>query len=302
MPRTVVRIGTRGSRLALAQAGEIQKKLRSRFPKTIFKIVIVKTLGDEFQAVELFKKNKTGVFTGAIEKKLLDGSIDMAVHSLKDLPTGLPAGLTLAAFPKRQDARDALISKERHTLESLPLGARVGTGSPRRGRQIHRLRPDLKLVDIRGNLDTRVAKVLKKKDLAATVVAMAGLLRLKKYLRYARPLPARRFLPAPGQAALAIEIRKKDNDLFKMARRLNDKKTELQVTAERRFLRELGGGCRVPAGVSSVVRGSKVYLRAAVFSVKSGKMIKAEGTSVSKMVATLFKKGARKILNEARAA
>ncbi|MGH7197213.1 MAG: hydroxymethylbilane synthase, partial [Candidatus Omnitrophota bacterium] len=179
--KTCLRIGTRGSPLALAQAGEIQRRLSARWPGLKFTRVVIRTEGDEFQSVELFRRKKTGIFTKAIEKKLLENKIDIAVHSLKDLPTELPAGLRLAAFPKRVDPSDVLISRKRWGLASLPEGAAVGTGSPRRKRQLLLLRPDLRLVDIRGNLDTRIGRVLRKNDLDAVVVAAAGLLRLKKY-------------------------------------------------------------------------------------------------------------------------
>ncbi len=304
-----VRIGSRGSLLALAQAHEIRCRLKSRFPKIDFRIVVVKTTGDEFQSVELFKKKNIGVFTKALEEKLMRQEIDMAVHSLKDLPTQLPNGLTLAAFPKRLDARDVLISLHRHTLASLPKGARVGTGSPRRQRQLLHLRPDLKVIDLRGNLDTRIAKVIHEKKLDAAVVAHAGLLRLKKYLKYAVPISSREMLPAVGQAALGIEVRIGDERMLRLAKALNHPQTEQAVLAERSFLKVLQGGCRVPVGISSKKSGGKLHLRAAVFSIQTEDFLTDEITGPAKSYKTLaetlarrlLKKGASKFLKEARA-
>ena len=176
--RKIIRLGTRGSRLALAQAGQVRRRLSAAWPGLRFEIVTVKTLGDEFQGVELFRQSGVGVFTKAIEKKLLSGEIDLVVHSLKDLPTDLSRGLVLAAVPRRLDAADVLLSKKRLTLSQLPAGAMVGTGSPRRKRQLLLARPDLKVRDLRGNLDTRVSKMLCG-ELDAIVLARAGLLRLK---------------------------------------------------------------------------------------------------------------------------
>ncbi|MBI4433098.1 MAG: hydroxymethylbilane synthase [Candidatus Omnitrophica bacterium] len=269
-----VKIGTRGSALALAQTHSVTRKLKNSFPHITFEAIVIKTLGDEFQAVELFKQNQTGVFTKAIEKKLLSGEIDMAVHSLKDLPTDSAKGLMLAAIVKRLDSRDALVSKEGFSLKTLPKGSRVGTGSPRRKCQLQRARPDLKLIDIRGNLDTRVSKALEKKEWDAVVVAYAGLKRLGKYLRFAVPLSRRDVLPAVGQAALAIQTRANDKPLLKIAKTLNHPRAEMEVTAERIFLARLQGGCRVPIGVWAGVREKKFYMKGALFSTTNSSEIK----------------------------
>ena len=304
----LVRIGTRGSQLALAQAGRIKHRLESLYPRVEFRLVIIKTTGDEFQSVELFKKETIGVFTKAIEKKLIKKEIDIAVHSLKDLPTELPKGLTLAAFPKRLDVRDVLISKARFSLTALPKGARVGTGSIRRKRQILLERPDLKLVDIRGNLDTRVSKVLKENKLDAIVVARAGLLRLGKYLKYAAPISPWKIMPAVGQAALGIEIRSKDKEILKLVRPLNHRGTEIAVLAERHFLKILQGGCRVPIGIFSSSKDGKVRLKVSVFSVESAETVSGQIEGAEKnwrrlaeaLGKRLLKKGAAKFLSAAR--
>ncbi len=305
---TAIRIGTRGSRLALAQAAEIKKSLERLYPKRRFKLVIIKTTGDEFQTVALFKKTNIGVFTKTLETKLLKKEIDLAVHSLKDLPTDLPKGLTLAGFPKRLDPSDVLISKKRFNLRSLPKGAVVGTSSPRRKHQLRLVRPDLNIRDIRGNLDTRVSKVLQEKKYDAILVAKAGLLRLKKYLRYASPISPKQLLPAVGQAALGIEVRRDDRMILKMVKRLNHRSTEKEVLAERVFLKTLHGGCRVPVGIYSKIHGNRITLHGAVFSVRNDRVIKETAVGpknhyqkVAKSLAyKLLKKGAKSLLIEAR--
>jgi hydroxymethylbilane synthase len=304
----VVRIGTRGSSLALAQAGQIKRRLEKRHPKFIFKLVTIQTSGDEFQSVEWFKKTGTGLFTKAIEQKLLENKIDLAVHSLKDLPTTLPKGLCLAAFPKRADVRDVLISRKGYDLSTLPAGAWVGTASPRRKSQLFLKRSDLRIKDIRGNLDTRVRKVLDAKELDAIVVARAGLLRLNRYLKYAKAIPEDDVLPAVGQGALALEIREEDSKTLRLVKFLNDQATRRRVLAERAFLKTLQGGCRVPVGISSAVKGRKIFLTAAVFSAKTSASIfeKISGAANSaeilgrRLAQKLLKKGARKFLVEAR--
>ena len=304
----VLRIGTRGSRLALAQAAQVKRRLERLNKGLRCRLVVIKTTGDEFQTVELFKKTNIGVFTKALEKKLLAGNIDVAVHSLKDLPTVLPKGLVLAAFPKRLDTGDALISAKRYNLRTLPLASRVGTGSPRRKSQLKRLRPDLELLDIRGNLDTRVDKVIRQKKYDAVVVAKAGLLRLKKFARYAAPIAPDQLLPAVGQAALGLEARAGDHDTLKLLRRINHPATEKRVLAERAFLHELRGGCRVPVGVHSAIKNGRFFLKAAVFSTHSGDCIGGDGSGAAKdhldiakqLARRLLKKGAAKFLKEAR--
>ncbi len=304
-----VRIGSRGSALALTQARQVLAALRKANPGVSFEIVVIKTAGDEYQSVELFKKNDTGFFTKAIEEKLLAGSVDVAVHSLKDLPTELPAPLMLAAFPRRLDTRDVLISRERFTLKTLPMGASVATGSPRRKRQLRLLRPDLRLYDVRGNLDTRINRVLKKNNFHAVMLANAGLLRLKRYLRYAVPVSASSVLPAVGQAALGLEARASDKDTIKMLKKLNHRPTEIRVRAERALLKKLQGGCRVPVGVNSAFKKGGLFLEAFVFSTSSDAFISGsvsgsandpEGVG-ARLARKLLALGAGKLMKEARA-
>jgi len=303
------RIGTRGSKLALAQSGEVARALKRRNPHHRFELIKIKTAGDEFRSVQLFKQNGIGIFTKEIERRLLDKSIDIAIHSMKDLPTKLARGLVLAAVPKRASVSDVLVSRGRHTLDTLPPGSKVGTGSPRRKRQLARLRPDLKLVDLRGNLDTRISKVLNEKSLDGVVVARAGLERLKKFSRHWKEIDSQLFLPAVGQGALAIQVRKSDSVTKKIAQTLNHPQTEDLVNLERVFLARLGGGCRVPVGILSKKVGSKVRLKAAVFSVNTGSFIEAiierpwsrSAQAARELADGLLNQGARRFLAEARA-
>ncbi|OIO39211.1 MAG: hydroxymethylbilane synthase [Candidatus Omnitrophica bacterium CG1_02_49_16] len=306
--RNIFCIGARGSRLALAQAKEIRDLLKAHDKRLRFRLVVVKTTGDKFRSAALFKKNNIGVFTKALEAKLLKGEIDIAVHSLKDLPTKLPSGLTLAAVPKRLDPRDVLISRKRFTVSNLPKGASVGTGSPRRKRQLHFLRPDLALCDIRGNLDTRIRRVIQERKYDAVVVARAGLLRLKKYLKFAQVIASDKLLPAVGQAALGLETRTADKEAVGLVRKLNHRTTEQLVAMERRFLDVLQGGCRVPVGVCSGTRNGNIYLKAAVFSTKTTATIRGEilrprdqyMEAGAVLARRLLKKGAKKFLKEGR--
>jgi hydroxymethylbilane synthase len=308
--KKTIRIGTRPSALAMAQAHEVKRMLERKNRSRRFSLIPIRSHGDEYQSVEIFKKTNVGVFTKAIEKCLLAGQVDLAIHSLKDLPTALHKKLALAAIPKRSDARDVLISRSGYTLQSLPVGAKVGTGSPRRRQQLLRLRPDLQLVNLRGNLDTRVARVLKQKSLDAIVVARAGLLRLKKFLRHSRVISTHEILPAVGQGALAVEGKKNDREILKIAGSIHHRGTEIEVLAERAFLKTLNGGCRVPVGVTTKTLKNIFYMKAAVFSVCSQDSVEGEITAFSrqasssakKLARNLLKKGAGRFLTEARRA
>ncbi len=306
-----MRIGTRGSRLALAQAGGVRRRLAAAFPSLRFALRIIRTRGDEFQATELFRRaGAVGVFTKTIERELLAGRIDLAVHSLKDLPTEPAKGLVIAAIPRRLDPSDALVSRDGRTLSALPEGAAVGTGSPRRARQLLLARPDLDVRPMRGNLDTRIGKVLKSRELDAVLVARAGLLRLgRRYLSRARRVDPEKLLPAPGQAALALQSRASDTALRRMLRRLHHPATEAAVNAERSFLHALRGGCRVPVGALATVRNGRLVLRGAVFSMRSPGYLSGTVTGTRSraqaigraLAARLLSRGAARFLKEARA-
>jgi hydroxymethylbilane synthase len=246
-------IGSRGSQLALWQANFIQDKLRARGFET--RIEIIKTSGDKITGVPLAQAGGKGLFTKEIEEALLDGSIDLAVHSLKDLPTELPEGLTLAAVPLRADARDAIVGRK---LQELPPGSIVGTSSLRRIAQLKRIRPDLDYQSIRGNLDTRLRK-LDEGKYQAIVLAAAGLKRLGWSDRIAHAFPPKVMCPAPGQGALGIET-KLSGAGYAACAPLDHPWTRLAVTAEREMLAELGGGCQIPIGAHAEIEAGVLKL------------------------------------------
>ena len=259
-------IGTRGSRLALWQANYIAHCLTERYPGLIVTLEHMVTTGDKILDVPLAKIGGKGLFTKELEVAMLNGEIDLAVHSLKDMPTELPAGLVLAAITEREDPWDALISPEYKTIDNLPQGAKVGTSSLRRKAQLLHYRPDLRISDLRGNLDTRLKK-LETEKLDAILLAEAGLKRLGLEHLITQVLPKEISLPAVGQGALAIEAREGDTEVLDMLDFLNDPDTRAATTAERSFLNELEGGCQVPMGVYGRIENNEVCLEAAIFSV-----------------------------------
>jgi len=241
-----LRIGSRGSQLALWQANHIAGLLREQGHEV--SIEIIKTTGDRLQEVTFAEVGSKGMFTKEIEEALAESRIDLAVHSLKDLPTELPAPFALAAVPPRVDARDAFVSQKYMSLAELPHGARVGTSSQRRRAQLKALREDIEIVEFRGNVDTRLRK-LAEGQVDAILLAAAGLERLGKTDWLRERLDAKNFCPAAGQGALAIEIRNDDADTRNAIGFLDDPDTRFAVTAERAALAALGGGCQVPIGV-----------------------------------------------------
>jgi len=290
-------IASRGSQLALWQAHWAQDRLTEAGHEC--RIEIVKTTGDKITDVPLAKVGTKGLFTKEIEEALLDGRADLAVHSLKDLPTELPPGLTLAAVPAREDPRDALVGKR---LAELPAGARVGTSSLRRAAQIRKLRPDLEIESVRGNLDTRLRK-LDEGRYDAILLAAAGLKRLGWGARIAEILPPETMCSAVGQGALAIETRESGPG-FEAARALDDATTHAAVDAERGVLRALGGGCQVPIGAYAAVDGDGLRIVAVVASPDGSQLIRGEaGGPVTEAAAIgarlgedLLSRGAREIL------
>ncbi len=241
-----LRIGSRGSQLALWQANHIAGLLRAQGHEV--EIVIIRTTGDRLQEVSFAQVGSKGMFTKEIEEALADGRVDLAVHSLKDLPTELPEGFTLAATPPRVDPRDALVSVHHTSLAALPHGARVGTSSQRRRAELKALRPDLEAVEFRGNVDTRLRK-LGEGQVDAILLASAGLDRLGRAEWVKERLDPKDFCPAAGQGCLGIETRKDDAATLDAVAFLDDVDTRFAVTAERVTLATLGGGCQVPIGV-----------------------------------------------------
>lgn len=277
-----VKIGTRGSKLALSQTQQITDKL-SAIGGFVAEIVPIKTDGDVLTG-PLSQMGGTGVFAAELRAAVLDGRVDVAVHSLKDLPTAAVPGLALAAVPVRVDARDALCSRDGLTLADLPVGATVGTGSPRRAAQLLAARSDLNIVDIRGNVETRLARVPglpgnpeaemvpgKVADLDAVVLAAAGLSRIDRLAAVTEYLDTSVMLPAPGQGALALECRSADTDLAAVLGQslaaVDDTDTRLAVTAERALLARLEAGCSAPVGAFAHRKGSMLYLETVVVSL-----------------------------------
>jgi hydroxymethylbilane synthase len=246
-----LRIGSRGSQLALWQADHIAALLRGQGHEV--EIEIIKTTGDRLQEVTFAQVGSKGMFTKEIEEALAEGRVDLAVHSLKDLPTELPAPFVLAATPTRADPRDVFVSVKYASLAELPQDSRVGTSSQRRRAQLKALRPDIEAVEFRGNVDTRLRK-LAEGQVDATVLAAAGLDRLEKTEWVRERLEPNDFCPAAGQGALAIETGKDDAATIGAVAFLDDPATRFAVTAERAALAELGGGCQVPIGIYCRIR------------------------------------------------
>lgn len=268
----VFRIGSRGSKLALWQAEWVRVRLEAARPGVQVCVEVIKTEGDARRDVPLSVIGGRGVFTKEIEQALLDNRVDIAVHSLKDLPTVVPDGLLLAATPEREDARDALVLREGFepavtssggALDLLPRGARVGTSSVRRLAQLKHRRPDLNILDLRGNVDTRLRK-LDAGWYEAVVLASAGLRRLGLDARISAHLSVEEMLPAVGQGALGIETRGDDAETNALVSALEDAATRAAVTAERSLLRALGGGCQLPIAAHAVVSGDALRLAALV--------------------------------------
>ncbi|MDP2997441.1 MAG: hydroxymethylbilane synthase [Bryobacterales bacterium] len=263
-------IGSRGSQLALWQARWVAARLAESGHEC--RIEIIRTTGDKITDVPLAKVGTKGLFTKEIEEALAAGVIDLAVHSMKDLPTALPAGLTLAAIPEREDPRDAMIG---HRLADLAEGARVGTSSLRRAAQLLALRPDLVIDPLRGNLDTRLRKVTEG-QYGAIVLAAAGLNRMGWSDRIAEILPIETMCPAVGQGALAIETRDDAGAARAACAALDHAPTRIAVMAERAVLAGLGGGCQVPIGAHAVVREGRIQLRAVVVSPDGAILIRRQ--------------------------
>jgi hydroxymethylbilane synthase len=292
-------IGSRGSQLALWQAKWIAARLAERGQET--RIEIIKTTGDKITDVPLAKVGTKGLFTKEIEEALLEGRIDLAVHSLKDLPTEMPAGLTIAAIPEREDPRDALVGV---ALKNLPAGAKIGTSSLRRAAQLRVIRKDLRIESVRGNLDTRVRK-LDEGQYEAIVLASAGLTRLGWAHRIAEILSPEVMCPAVGQGALAVETRV-DGSARDICSALDHSATRTGVTAERAVLASLGGGCQVPIGAHAQVSSGMVQLIGVVISPDGEQVVRkndqstvADAENLGRRVgAALLADGAREILEQ----
>jgi hydroxymethylbilane synthase len=270
--RPTITIGSRGSALALWQANHIAARLGELGAET--RIEIIRTTGDKIQDVPLAKVGGKGLFTKEIEEALLEGSIDLAVHSMKDVPAVLPQGLILAAIPQREEPRDALIGAR---LADLRAGKRVGTSSLRRSSQLLAYEPGLRIEMLRGNVDTRLRK-LDEGRFDAIVLAAAGLRRLGWESRITELIPVEVMCPAVGQGALAIETRNDNGPAHEFARKLDHAGTRTTVTAERALLETLGGGCQVPVGAHATPIAGGVHLRALVAAPEGGRIVRGELT------------------------
>jgi hydroxymethylbilane synthase len=258
----VLRLGTRGSELALAQAGSVAKKLRALGHEV--ELVKIQTSGDRLQG-QVSEHGGKALWVKEIEDALLEGTLDVAVHSAKDLPAELGDGLTVGAYPEREDPRDVFVGAAGRRFASLAPGARIGTSSARRTALLRSLRPELEPIPIRGNVTTRLAR-LESQQLDGVILAAAGLIRLGLEDQILDPLDPERYLPAPGQGALAVEVRIDDEEVQEITARLDAREIAAQVRAERAFLFELGADCHVPVAAHATRHGSQLRLRALVLS------------------------------------
>ena len=266
-----LRVGSRGSQLALWQANHISRLLRERGHQV--EIEIIKTTGDKITDVALANVGTKGMFTKEIEEALADGRVDLAVHSLKDLPTSVAPGFEIAAITKRENPRDVFCSSKYASIDELPRGARVGTSSLRRQAQLKALRPDLKIYPLRGNVDTRLRK-LEAGEFDAIILAAAGLNRLGKTELVKQIIPAEVMCPAAGQGALGIEIRAGDSAIRQHLIFLDDAAARATTTCERSLLNKLGGGCQVPIGAFAEARDGRLHLEAIVADPDGSKVIR----------------------------
>jgi hydroxymethylbilane synthase len=296
-----LRIGTRGSALARWQAEFVRGALARH--GVAAELVIIRTSGDRDRQSSLRVIGGKGVFTKELEDALLEERIDLAVHSMKDMPTSLPAGLEISAICPREDVRDALISRDALKLDELPSGARIGTSSLRRQTQLRHYRGDFEMVDMRGNVDTRLAK-LAQGDYDAIVLAKAGLDRLGTAERISEILPPEICLPAAGQGAMGIETRKREDEFFAAVRKLNHRPSQLAVEAERAVLVGLEGGCQVPIGVWARMEADSLRIDARVLSADGKESIRESRTGSSgnaielgrAVAAALLDRGADRLL------
>jgi hydroxymethylbilane synthase len=296
----VATIGSRGSPLALAQAHEVRRRLAAAHgvAEDGIAIQVIKTSGDAIQDRPLYEAGGKGLFTKEIEHALLRGEIDLAVHSAKDVPTFLPDGVWLSSWLPREDPRDAFISLKAKSLNELPAGASVGSSSPRRRALIAKLRPDLKLVSIRGNVETRLRK-LESGEADATILALAGLKRLGLQDKATSIFDPHEFLPAAGQGAIAIETRRDDGRINALVAAIDDKDTEAAVAAERGFLALLDGSCRTPIAAHCIVEGDRIRFRGMIVSPDGREAHEAAREGLRSEAAALGADAAREVRERA---
>ncbi len=291
-----IRIASRASKLALIQTDLVRKLLEDLSTGIQCSIVRITTKGDLNKSDFLYQAESKGLFTSGVENALLDGRADLAVHSLKDLPTAPREGLVVAAIPKRESPADALVARDKVTsIEDLPTGSTVGTSSLRRIAQLKLLRDDLNCVPLRGNVETRIRKV-KESQVGAIVVACAGLNRLGLSDTISTVLPPKEFIPAPAQGALAVQIRTDDKELAQLVMQIDDKNSRIAVETERLVLEALHGGCSIPLGIFSEIHGNKITTIAILCDLDGRNFVKRSVTSSIDEAKTGTVKLARQLL------
>jgi hydroxymethylbilane synthase len=301
-------IGTRGSQLALAQAGLVRDQIAKLLPNDQVELSVFKTQGDAWGLQDpntSLEGIPVGLFTRELDDALLNGSIQAAIHSLKDVPTTLPHGIVYAALIKREDPRDALVSRTGQTLAQLPSGSKIGTSSPRREAQIRTARPDLEVVPLRGNVDTRIRK-MREGLVDAILLASAGLKRLGRESEITEILEPLIMVPAPAQGVLAITARANDHDLLQKLRPLDDPETRVCAMAERAFLKTLLGGCRVPVGALATLKGEVLTLIGVIADPKGNAILRNQVSDLKdnpmalgeKLARIFLENGARQILSD----
>jgi hydroxymethylbilane synthase len=293
--KKTIRIGSRGSQLALWQAGWVQTQINQNHPDYTTQLVIIKTTGDKITDVPLAKVGGKGLFVKEIEEALLDGRIDIAVHSMKDMPSEIPPGLCIGAVPQRENPLDALVSDRFASIDALPQGARLGTGSLRRAAQLLHYRPDLNIAPLRGNLDTRLKK-LADTDLDAIVLASAGLKRLGMADRITTYIDPEIMLPAVGQGALCIEGRTDDKAIDAIVSGLDHTASHIAVLAERAFSQRLEGGCQVPIAAHATLDDHRLHVSGMVAELDGGLVLKETVEGSSDQAAALGLKLAENLL------
>lgn len=295
--KSTICIGTRGSTLALWQANHVKNSIEKNFPNIRIDIKIIKTTGDRITDRPLAMVGGKGLFVKEIEAALLDGSIDLAVHSMKDMPGELPQGLVIGAIPERANPFDVLISAQGALFKDYPRGAVIGTSSLRRASQLKHLRPDIEIKSIRGNLDTRLKKV-KSGEYAAIVLAAAGLERLGQGSEITEYLAETDMVPAVGQGALCIETRENDPDMAEILSTLDHDPTRICVTGERAFLKAIEGSCHIPVACFGKILDNRVMLTAVVASEDGESLIKETIESTPEQVAEKGRKLAKLVLEK----
>lgn len=292
-------VGSRGSTLALTQTNMVIDTIKAKNPSVECEVKIIKTTGDMIYDKPIDQIGGKEIFIKEIEKELLDGTIDMAVHSMKDMPGEIPSGLKLTHSPKREDPRDVLVLKEGYkSIEDIPKGGIIGTGSKRRKYQLLDLRPDLEIVGIRGNVETRIKKI-ETDNLDGTILAAAGLSRLGIDLGdRAYYLSIEEILPSPTQGILAIEIRQDNIELESVLKTISHPQTEMQMIAERAFLKSVGGSCSVPVGAYAVIEGDMVELQGLMGSVDGEIMVKKSIRATIDELEEIGEKLGKEILKE----